>query len=273
MTGSAPIFIADTCICGLSVLKSLWGAGMASDAVFLADYAVNPLGTKSNDEITNAVRRWTKFAKRHADTLVIACNTLSIRHYELPQNGAPDTGLRQVVSMVDCFEAMVRAEADRLEGSKVLVIGTEFTAGQDVYPQLLKASAPGARVSTFGATQLERRIARMLPLEDSTGSVYDGELQAAIEGVDFAILACTCFPMVSSRLQTLFPHVTFLDHGRYCAGLLRSTVKTGRKRLRLEVTGEVVERARVEKFARVYLGPDAEIRVGRGDDADGFPSD
>ena len=47
MNESRPVFIADSCIGGLSVVKSLWNAGDASDAVFLADYAINPLGVKS----------------------------------------------------------------------------------------------------------------------------------------------------------------------------------------------------------------------------------
>ena len=43
-----PVFIADSCIGGLSVIKSLWNSGSAGDAVFLADYAINPLGVKSD---------------------------------------------------------------------------------------------------------------------------------------------------------------------------------------------------------------------------------
>jgi glutamate racemase len=256
---AAPVFIADTCIGGLSVLKSLWGAGMAGDAIFMADYLVNPLGTKGEVEIADVVQRWTGFAERHADTLVIACNTLSIRHHQLRRDVKPESGLQQIVSMVDCFEAMVQAEADRLAGRSVLVIGTEFTASQDVYPRLLKAGAPCVSVKTFGATELERRIARLMPLEDDNGSVFEGDLRCAIEGVDFAVLACTCFPMVGSRLENLFPGVTFLDPGRYCAGLLKHRNAVRGRKVRLEVTGNVVARPRVEKFARVYLGLDADI--------------
>ncbi|MGD9264569.1 MAG: aspartate/glutamate racemase family protein [Lysobacterales bacterium] len=256
---ATPVFFADTCVGGLSVLKSLWGAGMAGNAVFMADYVVNPLGIKSDAEIADVVQRWMGFAEEHAETLVIACNTLSIRYHELHRQTVPETGLGQVVSMVDCFKAMVRAEAGRLAGRKVLVIGTEFTATQDMYPALIKAGAPGAQVSTFGATELERRIARFEPLDGGGESVFDGDLQAAIAGVDFAVLACTCFPMVSSRLANLFPGVTFLDPGSYCADLLPRSNDTGDRKLRIEVTGSVVEQARVTKFAQTYLGHGSEI--------------
>ena len=254
-----PVFIADTCIGGLSVLKSMWGAGIAGGAVFMADYAVNPLGTRSDADIAHAVQRWTGFAEECADILVIACNTLSVRYHQLSQDAVAETNLRQVVSMVDCFKAMVQAEADRLAGRKVLVIGTEFTASQDVYPDFLKSGVPAVQVSTFGATELERRIARFEPLDADGRSVFDGALHKALADVDFAVLACTCFPMLRSRLEALFPGVTFLDPGRYCAGLLHREDVTGKKKLRIEVTGNVVAPARVSKFAQIYLGHDAEI--------------
>lgn len=53
MTESRPVFIADSCIGDLSVVKSLWDAGNASDAVFLADYAINPLDKITRIQIRN----------------------------------------------------------------------------------------------------------------------------------------------------------------------------------------------------------------------------
>jgi len=44
MEGLKPVFIADSCIGGLSVLKSIWNSVSAGDAVFLADYEINPCG-------------------------------------------------------------------------------------------------------------------------------------------------------------------------------------------------------------------------------------
>jgi glutamate racemase len=259
MATSAPVFVADTCICGLSVVKSLWDAGMAGNAVFMADYAVNPLGVKSDSEITAVVERWFGMAQRHSDTLVMACNTLSVHYRQLEQTSAEFTGLERAVSMVDCLEALARAEAGRLANRRVLVIGTEYTASQGVYPHVLGAGVPGVRVSTFGATDLERKIARFQPLENERYSAFDGELRAAIENADVAILACTCFPMVIDRFEALFPGVLFLDPGDYCSDLLGREKDSGARKLHLQVSGEVVSNSDVLKFARSYLGHDAEI--------------
>ena len=62
MTDSPPVFIADSCIGGLSVVRSLWDAGEAGNAIFLADYAINPLGVKSDPEIADVVERWLRLA-------------------------------------------------------------------------------------------------------------------------------------------------------------------------------------------------------------------
>ncbi len=55
MKGLKPVFIADTCIGGLSVVKSLWDSGSASDAIYLADYAINPLGVKNDSAIEDVI--------------------------------------------------------------------------------------------------------------------------------------------------------------------------------------------------------------------------
>ena len=248
------MFIADTCIGGLSVVRSMWASGSAGGAVFMADYAVNPLGVKSDGEIAAVVDSWIRAAEAHSQTLVIACNTLSIRYRQLARTGPALTRLKHIVSMVDCFTALARAEAQRLADRKVLIIGTEFTARQPDYPEILNTIEPSARVSTIGATELERKIARMQA--DGDAALLDDRLSQAIAATDVAVLACTCFPMVQERLQALFPHVVFLDPGAYCAGLLQQDELSRGRTLAIRVTGDVVSKRRVAEFAKTYLGSD-----------------
>ncbi len=253
MTKPRPVFIADTCIGGLSVIKSMLKFGSTSDAVFLADYEVNPLGLKSDAAITDVVHRWLGLAEQHSDTLVMACNTLSIRYHQLFSSEMPPSGLKHIVSMVDCFAAMVRIEAGRLANRKVLVIGTAFTASQSVYADILSAALPGVRVDTVAATELERSIARLQPWEGRGNSVLTNELRQAIQNADIAVLACTCFPMVMVELQALFPAVIFLDPGTYCSGLLKESVQTQPWKISVKVTGTAVSEACIAEFAESYL--------------------
>ncbi len=236
------------------MLKSLWRAGIAKDAVFLADYAINPLGLKSDTEITGVVERWLAQAAKVSDTLVIACNTLSIRYHQLYGSEGRLGRLTRVVSMADCFAAMVEQEADRIAGKTVLVIGTEFTASQSLYRDIVAQVCPGARVSTFAATELERKIARFGAWEGATDATLTGALRRAMEVTEIAVLACTCFPLVRKDLEAVFPDVLFLDPGAYGAGLMPKQIGTTDNRLRVKVTGQEVSEARVIEFAESYLG-------------------
>jgi len=258
MSDPRPVFIADTCIGGLSVVKSIWSSGSTADAFFLADYAINPLGVKSDSDIAEVVARWLEFAEEHSDTLVIACNTLSVRYHKLVRSDMPRSRLSRIVSMVDCIEAMVKSEADRLANRKVLVIGTEFTANQELYPEILD-TVPGVRVDTVAATELERMIARFEPWQGELGSILAGEPGQAIENADMVVLACTCFPIVQAELESLFPGVVFLDPGAYCPGILDENSSSQHRRLCIKATGDVVSTKSVLEFAETYLGNSAVV--------------
>ena len=257
MNDSRPVFVADTCIGGLSVVKSLWDSRCAGNAVFLADYTVNPLGVKDDAAIADVVDRWLGLAAEQSDTLFIACNTLSIRYRQVFQSKAAGSGLRQIVSMADCVEAMATAEAERLEGRRALIIGTAFTASQGLYPDILRDAMPGIRVDTVAATELERRIARFEPWNIGEDAVLTDELRQALGDTDIAVLACTCFPMAAAELQLMYPDVIFLDPAGYSVGLVKENVEAQEKKLFIKVTGEVVSTARVAGFAKSYLGTDS----------------
>ena len=240
----------------------MWNEQVAHHAVFLADYAINPLGVKSDTAIAEVVASWLERASRVSGTLVIACNTLSIRYEQLRvADSTPASGLN-VVSMVDCFEAMVKREAGQLADKRILVVGTAFTAGQSLYAQVVKCVLPEANVDTVAATELERKIARFEDWKGADDSALTDELKEAIGDSDVTILACTCFPMVKADLEALFPGVLFLDPGAYCSELIEGHRKAGQKKLSLVVTGDAVSADAVVSFARTYLDEQSVERHG-----------
>lgn len=236
------------------MLKSLWRAGAACDVVFLADYAINPLGVKNDTEIAQVVERWLTQAAEVSDTLVMACNTLSIRYHQLYGSGILPDGPTRIISMVDCFAAMVEQEADRIAGKNLLVIGTEFTARQSVYSAIVENACADASIGTVAATELERKIARFGSWQGESDPTLTGKLRSDIAGADVAVLACTCFPMVRADLEAAFPDVLFLDPGAYCAELMPMHADTRDNTLSVRVTGQEISAARVAEFAESYLG-------------------
>jgi glutamate racemase len=254
-----PVFIADSCIGGLSVLKAMWKNGNLGDAIFMADYAINPLGVKDDSAIAGVVSRWLKTAEADADTLIIACNTLSIRYHQLALSNAPVSDLSSIVSMVDCFMEMVKIEAPRLVNRNILIIGTEFTASQSLYPDILSAALPIKRISTIAATDLERQIARLEHWNSRADAVLAPALVQAIEQAEVVVLACTCFPMVRLQLEAMFPDLVFLDPGTYCADLIRDENTGQNRKLSIRVSGDVVSKEQVAEFARSYLYTDSQV--------------
>ena len=241
-------------------MKSIWDCGHTDDVVFLADYEVNPLGVKNDAAIAAVVDKWIALAAEHSETLIVGCNTLSIRYHQLLRCSLSDSGLTHIVSMVDCFKAMVEAEADRLADAKVLIIGTKFTASQPLYPAILKASVPGVQVESIGATMLERQIARFEPREKGENSILADGFGAALEKTQIAILACTCFPMVKDELESMYPDVIFLDPGAYCPEFLRQNAAGPKQEIAIKVTGDIVTTTRVNEFATAYLGEATVVR-------------
>jgi glutamate racemase len=243
------IFIVDSCLGGISVVKSLWRSNQARQCLFLADYEVNPLGKKTPAFIATVVDRWINIAKKHSDTLILACNTLSIKYEQLNREKKDIRGLIQIISMVDCFYNMTEMESSRLEGSKVLIVGTEFTASQPLYSDILASRHPGADVATIAATELERRIARISSLEECISD----DVTMAIKKADVVILACTCFPIIQDYLESLFSGVVFLNPGNYCPKLISSQNDNNEKDLKLIVTGNVVSASKVINFSKEYI--------------------
>lgn len=237
------------------MVKAIWSTGAAIDAFFLADYEINPLGVKSDEAIAGVVKKWLGLAAQHSDTLLIACNTLSIRYSQLMQSRPLPPGLKHVISMVDCFESLVKTESEYLGNKRILTMGTEFTASQPVYPDILKRHLPAAHVKSVAATDLERKIARFQLDTNKKDSLLTPVLEQAIDDSEVTILACTCFPMVSLELKSRFPDVVFLDPGAYCAGLVAQHVTGQYQRLSIEVTGDVITKDHVMEFADSYLGP------------------
>ena len=133
-------------------------------------------------------------------------------------------------------------------------MGTEFTAAQSIYPEIIRDTCTGARPNAIGATALERRIARFEAGEDKRAASLTVELRSAIETADVVVMACTCFPLVRDELETSFPGVLFLDPGAYCAELLSADSKSADNAVSLRVTGDEVSPASVVNFANTYLG-------------------
>jgi len=239
---SAPfdVVFCDTCIGGSTVLSSLARTRSGLRAFFLADYAVNPLGVKDQPGVKEALDQWLDRTVGRADTLVVACNTASVRLQDSPEvkERARSLGIR-LLSMVDFLDQLIRKESERLLDKRVCLMGTEFTVGRPLYRERLERA--GVReVVLLPATRTERLVARLEYTSPRARDEIREEIQASLAGVDAVVLACTCFPLVGDILRELSPGIELLDPAAGVENLPGLESREGPNRLTLALSGEVL---------------------------------
>lgn len=209
--GPFHVVFADTCIGGSTVAARLARGRRGLRAFYLADYAVNPLGVKTPDEVRSALDRWVDVARDRSSTLIVACNTASVLLRDTPEvlERASGAGMT-VVSMVDFLQALLRDSTSEVTGRTVCLMGTEFTVGRSLYPGLLAAT--GARtLLPLPATRTERAIAHLRHDTPEEREAIEAEIGEAVRKTEAIVLACTCFPLVEDLIRHLNPTVRLLD--------------------------------------------------------------
>jgi len=242
------VMFCDTCVGGSTVAARLATARAGLRGLYLADYAVNPLGVKPRDAVQAALERWVRLAVPRAKTLIVACNTASVllRHCPQVQREAAEAGLH-VVSMVDFLERHLAASPAPLAGQRVCLMGTRFTVSQPIYRDLLK-SAGAREVVPLGATRTEGVIAR-LRHETAVGrQEIVAEIGETIRTCDAVILACTLFPLIGDLIREVNPSCTLHDPG---AGVVDAfpfaRAGGGQNRLTVALSGAALTPADLER--------------------------
>jgi len=234
------IVFADTCIGGSTVAARLALSRGGLRGLFLADYAVNPLGVKPPSGVRAALDRWVDVARDRASTLIVACNTASVLLRATPEvvERASGYGIR-VHSMVEFLEAILQAEGEGVRGQKVCLMGTEFTVSQPLYRRLLQ-EAGAATFQPLPATQTERTIAHLEHGTLAGRATVIREIGPEVRAADTVLLACTCFPLVSDLVRELNPGVNLLDPARGVDGLELRAGGEGPNLLTVALTGDAL---------------------------------
>ena len=231
------VVFADTCIGGSTVAARLARTRKGVRAFFLADYAVNPLGTRPREGIRSALNRWVDIAHGRSSTLVVACNTASVLLRSEPGvlDRASALGIR-VFSMMDFLEGMLSTEAPAVRGKSVCLMGTEFTVKQPVYGRCLKEAGAGSLLP-LPATRTERAIAHLLHDTREGRSEIVEEIRESVQASEAIVLACTCFPLVSDLVRELNPDIALLDPANGVLKLDGLAEREGPNRLTVGLTG------------------------------------
>lgn len=252
ITGSAharPFDVAfcDTCIGGSTVAAELGRPDRGLRAFFLADYAVNPLGTKSSGEVRAALERWVDIAAERAPVMLVACNTASVL-FEASKDLRRRAEQRDldVISMIDLLDSLL--QKDDVRGTRVCLMGTEFTVDRPAYAERLER-AGAAEVVRLAATRTERAVARLEHATAEGRATVRREIAKPVAAVDSVVLACTCFPLVGDLIAEINPRALRLDPGYEIRSATHWPGRGGRNRLTLAFTGDAVSAERLAAHA------------------------
>ena len=104
-----PIGVFDSGVGGLSVLKVLQEQFPNEDFIYIGDNANNPVGNRSDDEITYlACRIAETLEKQPVKLMVIACNTFTVVALDAVRElvSVPVIGVQSLRDIVNCLIAM-----------------------------------------------------------------------------------------------------------------------------------------------------------------------
>jgi glutamate racemase len=210
MAARKSILVFDSGLGGLTVYREIALVRPDADYVYVADDAGFPYGAlKEPALIERVVGLMDGLIGRHRpDLVVIACNTASTIVL-------PDLRKTFTVPFVGTVPAIKPACAGSVT-RRVSVLGTEATVQREYTRALIRDYAQDCEVTLVGAKQLaayaEAELAGVPVSDDALRQELAPCFRDGGARTDTVVLACTHYPLLLGRLQSLSPWpVSFLD--------------------------------------------------------------
>jgi glutamate racemase len=210
MAARKSILVFDSGLGGLTVYREIARARPDADFLYVADDAAFPYGAlKESALVERVVGLMGELIETHRPDLVaIACNTASTIVL-------PDLRKTFTVPFVGTVPAIKPACAASVT-RRVSVLGTEATVKREYTRALIRDYAQDCEVTLVGAKQLAAYAEAELAGAPASDDELLGEIAPCFrEGgtrTDTVVLACTHYPLLLERLQSLSPwRVSFLD--------------------------------------------------------------
>lgn len=259
-----PIGVFDSGVGGLTVVKQIMKVMPHENIVYFGDTARVPYGTKSKEAVTKYSKQNVRFLlSKGVKAIIVACNTASSNSMDAMRE-AFDVPIFGVV--VPGVEEAVQATKNK----KIGVIGTAGTVRSGAYEKMILEKDSEMQVFT-------KACPLFVPLAEEGWTDNEVSRQAAKryldelveKGIDSLVLGCTHYPLVTDRIEKLYPGLPLIDPAVRMARDARiylereELARTGEEpgKLTIYTTGSVEEytqRARqvgLERVEAVYSYP------------------
>ena len=210
---NAPIGVFDSGLGGLSVWRELDAMIPAEDALYIADSAYVPYGTRSPEEIRGRSIAVTQFLiDRGVKLGVVACNTASAIAIDDLRATFPE------MKFVGLEPAVKPAVGMSLTG-RVGVLATPRTVSGDRLRVLIEHWADGVQVHSIAANGMVELVESGVLLGEQVDTVLSPILDPLLEQqVDVIVLGCTHYPFLRDAIEAYTgPGVRVIDSGEAIA--------------------------------------------------------
>ena len=208
---SPRIRVFDSGLGGLTVFREIVRARPDAEFIYAADNALFPYGAVDEQtliaRIVGLMEGWIE--QHQPDLVVIACNTASTlvlpvlrQHFDLP-----------FVGTVPAIKPACAASLSK----RVTVLGTDATVRREYTKALIRQDGGGCDVALVGSAKLagfaEAELAGVPVSDDAIlAEIAPGFVDADGRRTDTVVLACTHYPLLTSRFERLAPwQVRWID--------------------------------------------------------------
>lgn len=252
---NAPIGVFDSGLGGLSVWRELDKMIPAENAIYIADSAYVPYGTKTPEEIRSRSIAVSRFLiDRGVKLVVVACNTASAIAIEDLRETFPQT-------MFVGLEPAVKPAVGMSLTGRVGVLATPRTVSGDRLRVLIEHWADGVQVHSIAGNGM----VELVESGELQGSQVDSVLAPILDPlleqhVDVLVLGCTHYPFLRSAIESYVgSEIRVIDSGEAIARRTMNLLQADRMlhergrlgTLEMHTTGDPAEASRV---ASLLLG-------------------
>lgn len=242
--------VIDSGLGGLSVVRAMRRHAPVQPAIYVADTAAFPYGSRTAEGITaRGIALVAALQQAHpVGTVVLACNTLSTLALEALRAAYP------ALRFVGTVPAIKVAAAQSIT-RRFTLLATPNTAHSRYTQQLIAQFAPDCVVDCYGAPNLARMAEAYLRGARVDDAAWQAELAPCFHDdargrTDQVILGCTHYPLVQAPLTRHAPWpVGWIDSS---AAIARQALKSALAEPAAPPVAYVTDMADIAGYAAVF---------------------
>ena len=220
-----PIGVFDSGVGGLSVLKVLQEQFPNEDFIYIGDNANNPVGNRSDDEITYlACHIAEALEKQPVKLMVIACNTFTVVALD-------EVRSRVNVHVIGVSQG-VKTAIRESNSNTIGIMATVATVNSHIHKYVAMDIDHEVFVWEQPCPELAGLIEQGHLYDDAVRNAAKEYLAPMLErDIDVVVLGCTHFPFVSPVLQELSgSRIRYIDPAYETSDLVKRTLDSNHLR-------------------------------------------